>query len=118
MGIIFNIDAEEGIIYAIAEGKIGPEEVQAYRNYIRADAKFRSGLVEIVEYRLSNIQITDEETKFLASARNKDLSRKLAIVVAAGSQERGALLFSQLVEEIPVKIFTDLGSAKKWVTSD
>ena len=117
MGISFNIDADVGIIYAIAEGKIGAEDVHAYRKNLFADPLFFPGLGEIVEYRLSDIQISEEETKILASTRPTELSGKLALVVV-GIQERGALRFKEMVKDVPVEVFTDMRSAKKWVTSD
>ncbi len=117
MGISFNIDVEEGIIYAIAEGTIGPEDVQTYRKNLRADPKFRPGLGEIVEYRLAQISLTDDEVKTLASNLPADHTSKLALV-AVGPQMERALRYKEWRTDISVEVFTDLWSAKKWVTSD
>ena len=67
MGINFKIDEEEGIIYAIAEGTIGPEDIHAHRKSLLADPGFRPDLVEIIEYRLSGFSFSDEEAKALTS---------------------------------------------------
>ena len=40
MGISFEIDAEEGVIYSIAERKIGPEDILAHRKGLLTDPKF------------------------------------------------------------------------------
>ena len=119
MGIKFEIDVKEGIIYSIAEGTVGPEEIQAYRKELRADPNLRPDLAEIVEYRLASFGITDEELNTLASTFPMGLSRKLAFVISDGPNKEFALRYKERVKEkILVEVFTDLGSAKKWVTSD
>ena len=117
MGISFNIDAEAGIIYAIAEGKIGIEDIQTHRRNLRADPEFRPGLGQIIEYRLSQSSVSDEDRKTLASTIPKDHLRKVALV-ATGPQKEGALRFKGMVKDMPVEVFTDVASAKKWITSD
>ena len=67
IGINFYIEAEEGIIYSIAEEKIGPEDILAHRKSLLADPKFHPDLVEIIEYRLSGFSFSDEEAKALTS---------------------------------------------------
>ena len=95
MGISFNIDAEEGIIYAIAEGKIGPEEVQAHRESLVADPKFNPDLSEIIEYRLSGFYFTEEEAKTLASTVPVKHAKKVAIV-ATGPDRENALRYKEM----------------------
>ena len=119
MGINFNINAEEGIIYAIAEGKIGIEEFQTYARSMLADPKFHTNLGEIIEFRLADSNITDEEIEILASALLADHTRKLAMVFPAEPVGRLGLQYKELVRgKMPVEVFTDLSSAKKWVKSD
>ncbi len=118
MGINFEIDTEEGVIYSIAEGKIGLAELQTYVADLRADPNFSRDFVLIIEFRLAQQNITAEEVKALASALPVDLTRRLAIV-ADGPKRDLALGFKELVRgRILVEVFTDFGSAKKWVTSD
>ena len=117
MGISYEIAAEEGIIYTIAEGNIRLEEIQAFRKILLADPKFRPGLGEIVEYRLAKISISDEDAKTLASTIPTELARKVALV-AIGPEKKFFLRFKEMVKDMPVEVFTDLASAKKWVTSD
>ena len=117
MGISFKIDAEEGIIYSFAEGKIRLGDLQTYMIDLRADPNFSPDLVHIIEFRLAQQNITDEEIKALASALPVDHTRRLAIV-AAGPQRDLALQYKEWVRGLPVEVFTDLMSAKKWVISD
>ncbi len=117
MGIIFKIDTDEGINYALAEGLIRAEDIWSYRKNLRADPKFHTGLCEIVECRLSRFSISDKESKALASDRPADHTRKVAIV-GDGPIMRLALRYKELSVDKPVEVFSDLGSARKWVTSD
>ena len=80
MGINFEIDTEEGVIYSIAEGKIGLAELQTYVADLRADPNFSRDLAIIIEFRLAQQNITDEEVKALASALPMDNARRLAMV--------------------------------------
>ena len=66
-GISFETDAEEGVIYSVAEGTLGLEDIQDNREKLPADPRFHPDLVEIVEYRLSGFRFSDEEVKALAS---------------------------------------------------
>ena len=118
MGMSFKIDAEEGIIYAIAEGTIGLEENQAFRKNLLADPNFSPELVIIIEYRMSSIRMSGEEEKALAATLPVKRIRKVALV-ATGPGRESALRYKGLVKgKSLVEVFTDLGSAKKWVTSD
>ena len=117
MGISFKIDAAEGIVYAMAEGSIGAADILAYRKDLRADPKFHTDLAEIIEFRMSLLTITDEEAKALAFDRPGDHIRKVAIV-AVGSNRNWALRYQEISVDKPVEVFTDLGSAKKWLISD
>ncbi len=120
MGISFEIDTEEDIIYSIAEGKIGLKDFQAYEKNLLADPKFHTNLGEIIEFRLAGSKITDVEVEALASALLADHTRKLAMVfLTAGPARELGLRYKELVKEIMlVEVFTDLWSAKKWVASD
>ena len=119
MGISFKIDAEEGIIYAIAEGTIGLEDLLAHRKNVRNDPDFSPSLVQITEFRMSKFGISDEEGKALASSLPVYLLRKTALVFSAGPNREWALRYKEWVKEkMPVEVFTEVGSAKKWVTSD
>ena len=119
MGISFEIDAEEGVIYSIAERKIGPEESLAHRKSLLADPRFHPDLVEIIEYRLSGFRFSPEEVKALAlSTVPAERPRKLA-VVADGPKRELALRYKEWVKaKVLVEVFKDFGSAKKWATSD
>ncbi len=118
MGISFGIDVEEGIIYAIAEGKIGPEELQAYITNLRADPKFHPALVQVIEFRLAVPNMTDADIKTLVSALPADHAKKLALVFTDGSAKELGLMFKNGATDIDVELFADLGSAIEWVTSD
>ena len=119
MGISFEINAEEGVIYSIAEGTIGLEDSLAHRKNLLADPKFHPDLVEIVEFRLSGFRFSPEEVKALTfSTVPSERPRKLA-VVADGPKRKLALRFKEWVKaKVLVEVFTDFGSAKKWTTSD
>ena len=118
MGISFEIDGEDGIIYSIAEGKIGLGDLQTYVANLQADPSFSRDLAIIIEFRLAQQNITDEEVEALASALPLDNARRLAMV-ADGPNRDVALRYKELVKEkIPVEVFTDFGSARKWVISD
>ena len=118
MGINFKIEAGEGIIYSMAEGTIRLEDIQVHRKSLLADPKFHPDLVEIFEYRLSRFKFTEDEAKTLASTVPALHARKVALV-ADGSNRELALRYKEWVrEKILVEVFTDLGSAKVWVTSD
>ena len=117
MGISFEIDATEGIIYSLAEGKIGLGDLQTYMIDLRAGPKFSPDVVHIIEFRLAQQNITDEEVKALAAALPEVHTRRLALV-AEGTHRDLALQYKKWVKGLPVEVFTDLGSAKKWVTSD
>ncbi len=118
MGISFEIDAEEGVIYSIAEGKIGLEDLKTYITDLWADPNFSPDLGHILELRLAHQNVTKEEVKALTAALPVDHTRKLAIV-ADGTKRELALRYKEWVKEkIPVEVFTDFGSAKKWTTSD
>ena len=58
MGITYEIDAEDGVIYAIAEGTIGLEENQAFRKNLLADPNFSPELVIIIEDGMSCIRMS------------------------------------------------------------
>ncbi len=118
MGISFKIDSDEGIIYALAEGTIRPEDVHAFRKNLLADPNFSPDLVTIVEYQLASIKLTDGEVRYLVADLLAVHPRKVAIVSSEQRWE-SALRYKDLVkEEILVEVFTDFGSAKKWITSD
>ena len=117
MGISFKIDAEEGIIYAIAEGTIGLKDFLAHRKNVRDDPDFSPRLVHIFEFRMSGMSITDSEAQSLAADIPPDPTRKVAMV-AVGHNRDWALRFKEMVKDVPVEVFSDLGSAKKWITSD
>ena len=119
MGISIKIDTEEGIIYALAEGKIGPDDILAYRKDLRADPKYNPDFGLIFEFRLSNLGISDSEGKDLAAELPADFIKKSAVVYSEGSNKEFALRYKEWVKEkVLIKVFTDLGSAKKWITSD
>ena len=84
---------------------------------MRVESNFHHDLGEILEFRLSRLMISGEEAKALASDRPADHTRKVAIL-CDGSQRRLALRYKELSVDKPVEVFTDLGSAKKWVISD
>ncbi len=117
MGISFKIDSDEGVVYSIAEGIIRAEDIWSYRKNLQADPKYHTGLCEIVECRLSRFSISDEESKALASDRPADHTRKVAIV-GDGPIMRLASRYKELSVDKPVEVFSDLGSARKWVISD
>lgn len=117
MGISFEIDSDEGIIYAMAEGTIRLKDVHAFRKNLLADPNFSPDLVTIVEYQLASIKLTDGEVRYLVADLLAVPPRKVAIVSSEQRWE-SALRYKDLVkEEILVEVFTDFGSAKKWVTS-
>jgi len=117
MGISFKIDAAEGIVYAMAEGTIGLEEIQAARNNLMADPSFSPDFVTIVELRLSDIKLSNREIETLALSQPGHPTRKVAIVVVGAGREL-FLRYKELVKGKPAEVFSDLGSAKKWVISD
>ena len=118
MGIKFVIDAEEGVIYSVGEGTVTAEDVHAHRKNLRADPNFSPDLAHIMEFRMSSFVISDEESKALAAALPVDHTRKTALV-SVEPYKRWADWYRELImDRIQVEIFTDLGSAKKWVTSD
>ena len=115
MGIRFEIDAEEGIIYSIAEGQIGPEDLRGYAKNLLADPKFHTNLGEIIEFRLAGPNISDEEVEALASNLLAVHPRKLAMVFVIGSARKLGLRYKELVrDKMVVEVFTDLKSARKW----
>ena len=118
MGISFKIDTEEGIVYAMAEGTIGLEEIEAFRKNMFADPNFSPDLVTIVEYRMSSIKLSEKEAEALAFSLAAKRTRKVALV-ATGPGRKTVLQYMDFVKgKSNVEVFTDLGSAKKWVTSD
>ena len=118
MGFTFKVDAEEGIIYAIAEGNIGAEDIQAHRKNVRDDPEYSPSLGHIIEFRLSNFNISEREGKTLAATLPLDTTKKTALI-AVGSNKDWAIRYrTMIIDRIQVEIFSDLSSAKKWVTSD
>ena len=118
MGISYYIDSEEGVVYSIAEGKIGLEELQAFRNNLLAEPNFSSELVLIIEFRMSSMKMSNEETEAYAFSLPAKRTRKVALV-ATGPGRDTVLRYKELVKgKSLVEVFSDLGSAKKWVTSD
>ena len=118
MGISFKIEAEEGIIYAIAEGTIGLEENQAFRKNLLADPNFSPELVIIIEYRMSSISMSGEEEKALAATLPAKRIRKVALV-ATGPGRESALRYKELVKgKTFLEVFSNMRSARKWVISD
>lgn len=118
MGIGFHIDVEEGFIYAFAEGEIRAEDVRAHRKNLRADPDFSPSLGHIMEFRLSGFRISDQEGKSLAAALPLDHTRKTAIVAVGPNKDWAIRYRRMIVDRIQVEVFTDLGSARKWITSD
>ena len=118
MGISFEIDTEEGIIYAMAEGKIGLEDIQAAQKNVVADPNFSPALVLIIEFRMSSISMSYKETLALADSLPAEPPRKVSIV-ATGSGRELFVRYKDFVRgKSNVEVFSDMGSAKKWVTSD
>lgn len=118
MGIKFMINVEDGIIYSIGEGTVTAEDVHAHRKNLRADPNFSPSLGHIMEFRMSSFSISDEESKALAAALPVDHTRKTALV-SVGPYKRWAESYREMImDRIQVEIFEDLGSAKKWITSD
>ncbi len=118
MGISFEIDSDEGIVYAMAEGTIGLEDLLTAREKLLADPNFSPDLPTLIEFRMSNIGMFDKETEALISSLPTQPKRKLAIV-GVGANREWALRYKELVKDkVHVEVFTDMWSAKKWVTSD
>ena len=119
MGISFKIDTEGGVVYAMAEGILGIEDVRSLRKNLLADPKFNPDFGVIIEFRLSNFRVSDSEGKILAAELPAGFVRKAALVHTAGPNREWALRYKEWARgKVLVEVFTDVGSAKKWVTSD
>ena len=117
MGISFKIDTEEGVIYSVAEGKLGFEDLKTYMETLRADSNFSTNLVHIFEIRMAQQNISELEIKALASALPVEHTKRFAIV-AHGVKRDLALKYKESVKGLPVEVFTDFNSAWEWVLSD
>ena len=119
MGISFEIETEEGIVYAMAEGNLGIEDVLSFRKNLLADPEFNPDVRVIIEFRLSNFRVSDSEGKILAAELPTGFVSKAALVHTAGPSKEWALRYKEWARgKVLVEVFTDVGSAKKWVTSD
>ena len=119
MGISFEIDTEEGVIYSIAEGKIGLADLQAHREKLVADPRYHPDLGHIIEFRLGHLIISEEEAKTLASDHATGVNPRKLAIVGKGLNKKASLQYQQGVKgKTLVEVFTDFGSAKEWVTSD
>ena len=121
MGIRYLIELEDGIIYAMAEGKITPENILAYRRDLRADPKFNGDLCEIIDFRLSHLLISFKEAADLATTILDYHVRRSAIVSEAHWLEIPrwlAVRHKDPTRRNTIKVFKDLGSAKDWIDSD
>jgi len=65
MSISFKIDLEEGVIYSVAEGKLGFEDLKTYMTTLRSDPNFSTNLVHILEIRMAQQNISESEVKAL-----------------------------------------------------
>ena len=116
MGFVFEIDVEEGIIYSIAEGTIGLEDIQANGEKLVADPRYHPDLSHIIEFRLSRLSLSEEEVKVLASTHTLGVNPRKLAMVADGPQRKALLQYKEwIAEEILVEVFTDFGSAKEWL---
>ena len=59
MGISFEIDVDEGLVYIASEGQILPAEWPEFVNKIRTDPNFENGLDLIIDRRTENVRRPD-----------------------------------------------------------
>ena len=85
---------------------------------MRADPDFSPSFGEIIDLRMSGIDISDGDGKTLAATLPQNHTRKAAIIAVGAEKEMALLYRARVIDRIQVEIFTDLGSAKKWVSSE
>ena len=74
--------------------------------------------VLIIEFRMSSISMSYKETLALADSLPAEPPRKVSIVATGPGRELFVRYQDFVKGKSNVEVFTDMGSAKKWVTSD
>ena len=114
MGITYKIDAEAGVIYSFAEGKIGAADIIDNRKQVRADPLWRPNLDSLFDGRSAKFSISGEEARGLAiwAQRNRPTA-KGAIVINRQAQGFARMFLGW--EPGNQQIFHDMASAREWL---
>ena len=116
MGIQYEIDLEKGRAIVVLEGKSVFKENQAKREEMWSDPKWRPNLDYMLELRLSDVFLTNEEMEVLF--KETKYWRRVAIVVGFKGEEFGNKLQNQLKAVEGIRVFRNWTAAEEWVTSD
>ena len=116
MGINYDIDLEKGRVIVVLEGKLNLQEIQTKREEMWADPKWRSNLNYMVELRLSDVFLTNDEMKVLFTETQN--WRRVAIVVGSKGEEFGNKLQNRLKAVEGIRVFRNWTAAEEWVGAD
>ena len=114
MGISYEIDADAGVMFTVADGEIGAADIQANRDRFTADPLYKPNFASLVDARSATISFNGEEAYGLGtwSKRNRPTA-KSAIVIDDYSQGFGRMLVAWGVDN--QRLFHDMASAREWL---
>ena len=114
MGITYKIDVEAGVIFTVAEGKIGTADIQANTSRFIADSLYSPNLPQLFDARLAQLSFSSGEAQSAANSGKQRRPTAITAMVINRESQGFARMFLGWRGDAH-KIFHDMASAREWL---
>ena len=115
MGIKFEIDLDAGVVFGVATGDVGTEEILDYVRRLLEDPKYSPELLSLIDARKTNPHFSEEEMRSLAQVRVKTPATKKLAIVAAEAFGHARMFHGWTGNDANIMIFKEMNSAREWL---
>ena len=114
MGITFKIDSEAGVIFSVAEGKIGEADIRDLGKRFTEDPLFHSEFAHLFDGLSATLSFSSEEARTMAASSKKNRpGARTAIVI--NKEAQGWARMYQAWRGNTHHIFHNMASAREWL---
>ena len=115
MGIKFEIDLDAGVVFGVATGDFGPEDIRDYIKRLLEDSKYNPELYSLIDARKTNPHFSAEDTRSLAQVRVMTPATKKLAIVASEAFGHARMFHGWTGNDSNIMIFKEMKSAREWL---
>ena len=115
MGIKFEIDLDAGVVFAVAAGDFGPEDIRDYVRRLLEDPKHSPELYSLIDARKTKPHFSAEDMRSLAQKRVTTPATKKLAIVAAEAFGHARMFHGWTGNDSNIMIFKEMKTAREWL---
>ena len=115
MGIKFEIDLDAGVVFGVATGDVGTEEILDYVRRLLEDPKYRPDLYSLLDLRKAKPHFSEEDARRIAQMRVTTPSTRKLAIVATEAFGHARMFHGWTGIDSNIMIFKEMQSAREWL---